>query len=189
MSNISRFRARAEPDGTWRIWDEKRSKFWVRQPFPSDPVALVAELNGEARPAELKKLVQMLRPDTEPATGAVEPEKQFERAIPSREERRIALAPHQQLVDDVSALLFRHDPIGINFEHNTDEYDPEADTIVLRLVDIESTPPVDELQQVVHDEFVRWFGDTAGPHAHYHAITVELQALLASWSQLELRWP
>jgi len=30
----------------------------------------------------------------------------------------------------ITAVLFRHDPIGINFEINTDEYDPEAGTIL-----------------------------------------------------------
>jgi hypothetical protein len=35
------------------------------------------------------------------------------------------------LFDSVSALLFRHDPIGIAFDNeNTDEYDPETGTIL-----------------------------------------------------------
>jgi hypothetical protein len=37
------------------------------------------------------------------------------------------------LFDAVSAVLFHHDPIGINFDTNTDEYDPEARTILPRL--------------------------------------------------------
>jgi hypothetical protein len=32
-----------------------------------------------------------------------------------------------------SELLFRHDPVGINFEVNTDEYEPKAGTILPRL--------------------------------------------------------
>ena len=158
-----------------------RSKFWGRHSFPCDPIALVTELNGEARSAELGKLVDILLPNKETATSEPERDNQFEQAIPSREERRRALAPHQHLVDEVSALLFRHDPLGINYERNTDEYDPEADTIVLRLTDVESTPPVDELQQVVYEEFCRWFGESAGQRRQYDTIAVELRALLNSW--------
>jgi hypothetical protein len=40
-------------------------------------------------------------------------------------------AEYGQLVDSMSALLFRHDPIGIAFDNeNTDEYDPETGTIL-----------------------------------------------------------
>lgn len=181
MSRPSRFRAQVQPDGTWRIWDEKQTKFWsARQPFTSHPAALVAELNGEARPDELERLVRNLRPEMEPAASAAERKKHLEQARASLEERRSAAAPHQQMVDDVSALLFRHDAMGVNFEHNTDEYDSEAETIVLRLVDIDATPPVDDLQQLVHEEFSRWFGDSAGPPQRYHRIAVELRSLLAN---------
>ena len=42
-------------------------------------------------------------------------------------------AKYGSLFDSITALLFRHDPIGINFEDNTDEYEPEARTILPRL--------------------------------------------------------
>ena len=45
-----------------------------------------------------------------------------------REERKRLSSSYKQLLNEVSAILFRHDPIGINFEYNTDEYDPEAGT-------------------------------------------------------------
>ena len=55
------------------------------------------------------------------------------------------------LYDFVLALLFEVDPVGINFETNTDEYEPEVDTILPRL---ESGLAVQDLQNVVHEEFV-----------------------------------
>ena len=38
-------------------------------------------------------------------------------------EHRRLRAEYGTLFDDIGALLFRHDPIGINFDDNTDEYD------------------------------------------------------------------
>jgi hypothetical protein len=61
-----------------------------------------------------------------------------------------------RLFDDVSALLFRHDPIGITFDTNTDEYGPEARTILPRLSECQSEADV---LRVVLEEFHRWFGD------------------------------
>lgn len=91
-------------------------------------------------------------------------------------ERRRALAGQDDLVAEVEALLFRHDPIGIDLGTNTDEYRGEAETIVLRLPEAGSETV---LLEVVHQEFVRWFGaDTAGHPSRYRAISVELWTLL-----------
>jgi hypothetical protein len=60
------------------------------------------------------------------------------------------------LFDAVSAVLFRHDPIGINFDTNTDEYDPEARTILPRLASCQSESDV---LPVLLEEFRRWVGD------------------------------
>jgi hypothetical protein len=73
-----------------------------------------------------------------------------------RAERARLLVGKEELVSAIEALLFAADPIGINFEHNTDEYRPEAETIALR---IPETATVDELHRIVFEEFVRWFGD------------------------------
>lgn len=93
-------------------------------------------------------------------------------------ERKARVAPYRELVDEISALLFRHDPIGINFEDNTDEYDPEAETIVLRLVDSGTDLSVEQTEVVVHEEFVHWFGDgVAGPVDRYRKIAQEIREL------------
>jgi hypothetical protein len=59
------------------------------------------------------------------------------------------------LFAQVSAVLFAADPIGINFGSNADEYEPEASTIIPRLRECRSAQDV---QAVVHEEFLAWFG-------------------------------
>jgi hypothetical protein len=88
------------------------------------------------------------------------------------EERRRLKAEYGELFDAVSALLFRHDPIGINFEDNTDEYDLEVGTILPRLRLCFSAS---DTLQVVHEEFVRWFGaETAGSTDRYKEVASEI---------------
>jgi hypothetical protein len=59
------------------------------------------------------------------------------------------------LFERVSVILFKADLMGINFESNTDEYDPEVGTILPRLGQAKSVPDV---AVIVHEEFCRWFG-------------------------------
>jgi hypothetical protein len=92
-----------------------------------------------------------------------------------REARRRMRLEYGQLFDSVAALLYRDDPIGINFNDNPDEYEPEAETILPRLNACRSAADV---QQVVHEEFVRWFdGDTAGPEERYERVAAEIWQL------------
>ena len=78
------------------------------------------------------------------------------------------------LYERVSSLLFAADPIGINFEHNTDEYDIEVDTILPRLRTCTSAVDV---QKVVHEEFCRWFdADSAGGVERYEQIGRDIWA-------------
>lgn len=93
----------------------------------------------------------------------------------ARVAREQALVGQDELVTKVEALLFRHDPIGINFEENTDEYRAEAQTIILRLPEASSA---DDVRRIVHEEFVRWFDpQIAGPAQRYSAIADEIWAL------------
>ena len=88
------------------------------------------------------------------------------------EERRRLKAEYGELFDVVSSLLFRHDPVGINFQTNTDEYDPEVGTILPRL---RTCKTAIDAKRVVHEEFVRWFGrDIAGPEQNYSKIAEEI---------------
>jgi hypothetical protein len=80
------------------------------------------------------------------------------------------------LIDEVEALLYRHDPVGIGFGDNPDEYRPEAESIVACLPRARS---VDDVATLVHGEFVRWFDeDTAGPADRYEDIARDVWA---SW--------
>jgi hypothetical protein len=65
---------------------------------------------------------------------------------------------HAALFQEVSAILYRLDPIGIGARIGSpsDEYDAEAGTIIPRLGACQSARDV---QTVVFEEFVRWFGD------------------------------
>jgi len=51
------------------------------------------------------------------------------------ENRRRLRAEYREIFDSVAALLYRRDPIGINFsgDASTDEYEPEAEIILPRL--------------------------------------------------------
>jgi len=76
------------------------------------------------------------------------------------------------LYDRLAALLFKADPVGIGFEDNTDEYEPEVGSILPRLRTCASAADV---QRVVHEEFCRWFdSDTAGPFERYRKISDDI---------------
>jgi hypothetical protein len=93
----------------------------------------------------------------------------------ARAERERALIGREDLVSRVEALLFHHDPIGLDFGTNTDEYRAEAQTIVLRL---DGATDERSVLKVVHEEFVRWFGaSTAGPVESYRAVAADLWLL------------
>lgn len=87
-------------------------------------------------------------------------------------DRREAARAHRELITRVEALLFAADPVGINFETNADEYNPEAVSIVARRGEFETA---EALQRVVHEEFVRWFdADTAGPIERYRSVAEQI---------------
>ena len=93
--------------------------------------------------------------------------------------RRALLIGQEEFVSDLEALLFRLDPIGINFDENTDEYRAEAETITIRLP--EARDEGDALR-IVHEEFVRWFGESvAGRPERYAEIAREV------WSRQQHR--
>jgi hypothetical protein len=97
------------------------------------------------------------------------------------EERKRLRCEYRKLFDSVSSLLFQYDPLGINFETNTDEYDPEVGTILPRLRDCASEADV---VRVVHEEFMRWFGeDSVGSADQYAEISAEIWRLWLRFKQ------
>ncbi len=56
----------------------------------------------------------------------------------------------------MSSLLFDIDPMDINFGDNTDEYEPEVDTILPRVMNLNTS---EDIELVVREEFGKWFGN------------------------------
>jgi hypothetical protein len=92
------------------------------------------------------------------------------------EERKQLKSEYGELFDELSRILYRADPIGIAFDNpNTDEYDPEAGTILPQLKACTSD---DDVLRIVHEEFVRWFElATAGPRDNYRSVATEIWQL------------
>lgn len=92
-----------------------------------------------------------------------------------RSDKKHLSGEYQRLLAAVSAVLFRCDPVGINFEENGDEYDPEAETILPRLRECHS---VADVSRIVREEFVRWFDeDLAGGEERYEEVAREIWTL------------
>jgi hypothetical protein len=92
-----------------------------------------------------------------------------------REERRELRVEYGELYGSTATLLYRHDPVGINFEINPDEYEPEVGTILPRLHGCKCS---DDVLRVVHEEFVRWFeASNAGPPERYTQVASEIWQL------------
>jgi hypothetical protein len=98
------------------------------------------------------------------------------------EDRKRLSGSYKQVFDEISAILFRHDPIGINFQENTDEYDAEVATILTQL---RSDMLIEEATGIVHEEFIRWFSrEDAGPREKCSPIAAEI---LSSYNHSHLR--
>lgn len=74
-----------------------------------------------------------ITPKDQARSGADWPPEMIEKVNKDRAARDQVKKQYRDLFASVSAAMFRHDPIGINFETNTDEYDPEAGTVIPRL--------------------------------------------------------
>ena len=80
-----------------------------------------------------------------------------------------------ELFAAISNAMFQHDPIGISSTTNTDEYDPETGTVIPRLA---SCTSADDVAIVLHEEFVKWFGEsTAGDRGRYFDLANDIWSL------------
>lgn len=69
--------------------------------------------------------------------------------------RRAALKDqYERLFADMAALFFEVDPAGVNYDENSDEYEPEVGTVLPRLKSAESAADV---RQILDEEFDFWF--------------------------------
>jgi hypothetical protein len=65
------------------------------------------------------------------------------------------------LYTKIEKILFEHDLMGVNFTDNTDEYDPEVDTIIPRL---RTATSANDVTVIIKEEFCTWFGDDIAKH-------------------------
>lgn len=77
-------------------------------------------------------------------------------------------------------LFFQHDPIGLR-PCPEDEYEPERASICRRL---RKCPGIESVEQMVHKEFVHWFGGRlAGPSERYRRLSQDLLALYRTFTR------
>jgi hypothetical protein len=116
---------------------------------------------------------------------------------------------YRQCFTQIRAVLTRHDPIGIIFVYiddidpetgtvssrlelanvvkgqthiiNSGEYDPEVGTILPRLEEARS---VDDVQRIIHEEFIQWFGNSTGSICRYKQIAEEVWSV---WQHCTLK--
>jgi len=73
---------------------------------------------------------------------------------------------------EVSAILFKYDPMEVGVDITDDEYDIEAATILSRL---HTARNAEEVIDIVHEEFQSWFGkEAAGKREVYEKIGREI---------------
>ena len=96
----------------------------------------------------------------------------------AKQHRLAQTATQRDLVEAISAALFKADPVGLNFATNKDEYDAEAETIVIALP---SAAGPEDVKALTHEAFVHWFGTaTAGPLERYVAVAPDIWSLWRS---------
>lgn len=97
-------------------------------------------------------------------------------------ERKAAVVGFEEAVGLISAALFRHDPIGINFESNLDEYDAEAESLVVCLISLQTPPTVNQVQTLVNEVMSAWFGAEVGTRPDYADVASEIHSI---WTAFE----
>jgi len=85
--------------------------------------------------------------------------------------RAKAKKEYGKLFDAVSGILFQHDPAGVNFDFNKDEYDIEAGTILPRLKNCRSE---EDVLIVIREELQKWFDDETAAREQNKEIAKEL---------------
>lgn len=118
-----------------------------------------------------------MKKDEDPSGFPPEVVEQHKRNKAQREELK---RQYGGLFESISTALFRDDPMGINFETNTDEYEPEVGTILPRLRTCKSEQDV---LNVVYEEFTKWFDPASvGPKERYTKVSAEIWAI---WNKKE----
>jgi hypothetical protein len=92
---------------------------------------------------------------------------------PTDAERKRLIREYQTLVDGITSILFRLDPVGIAFENpHRDEYVSEAAMIARFVPDAKDS---EHLERAVRDVFVRQFGEPLpGQATEYRDVALEI---------------
>jgi len=82
-----------------------------------------------------------------------------------RQQRRSLQKEYGSFYRDVSDILFRHNPMDLDGKHNTGDYDPEVDLLLLRIREAEH---LGALQKLLFEVFVNDFGaENCGSRERY----------------------
>lgn len=101
--------------------------------------------------------------------------------VPTKAERDAIKREYGTLFATISAALFEADPVGINFEINPDEYEPEVGTIIPRLGSAKSA---EDVQAIVYEEFCTWFSPIdAGPREKYASVSARIWELWCAFQR------
>jgi hypothetical protein len=87
---------------------------------------------------------------------------------------------NQNLCSKVSAILFRHDIVGINFGENTNEYSIEANSILMRL---NNKHNVGDISVIVYEEFLKWFSEDLIPDKKAKVYNIVAKEILDIWEE------
>ena len=93
------------------------------------------------------------RPDRKPVASREEQRPQLiAHDADAKDDRRQAVQSYKRVVEDLTAMLYCEDPIGIGSGPN-DEYEPEAEAIAIWLLRAEK-PDLAFVRRQVHEDFV-----------------------------------
>jgi hypothetical protein len=85
---------------------------------------------------------------------------------------------HGPLLAQVAKALRETDPMALHaMGAPADEYDPEVGTIVPRLA---SARTLDDVERIVHEEFVHWFGASAGSRERFRTTATRIWETLGA---------
>ena len=92
---------------------------------------------------------------------------------PNDAQRKHLIKEYRTLVDSITSILFRLDPVGIAFENpHRDEYASEAAMIARFLPEAKDSAHV---ERAVRDVFLRQFGEPLpGPATQYRDVALEI---------------
>ena len=85
---------------------------------------------------------------------------------------------YKALYQEVERILFRHDPIGINFGDNKSEYSFETGLIIPRL---SSARGEADVHNIIFEEFIRAFDESAAGRKNNQAYILAAKEIWKAW--------